>query len=402
MNNIFSFNKEKLKTCIKLCWILLFLTWGFTILTGNKLKIVRDNVKFLEICNFIDSHTLLDLVFRYVSYTLQSIILIYGMLQLKILSKYKLFILSYITIIWSLKTLFYNIQILNYLDILYIVLIIIINRKRWFSAIVGIVFMIVITLVSSCIKEVSLVAETFHTMPNSMFIIFSLDIYIMCIIYYLYSLKGGFANVKQTLVLWKRKKLENINNSSSNSGSSTSRSVINCSTITKWYCKLVFFIIVYGLLVFIASFSNHIVEMTIIVFCFHIFRDKDSKTYHALYGTDVECFVESILTFGIVSLFEFSFTQSIYCSIMVAYLISSIAYFLQDYIDYKVSTNKLNNLTIETLDGICIKYNISELGKRRLKLKYIDKLTNKEIASLESVELDSIEEYFRTIRKRLK
>ena len=90
MHNMFTFNKEKLKTCIKLCWITLFLTWGFTILTGEKLKIVTDNVKFLEICNFIDNHTLLDLIFRYVSYTLQSIILIYGMLQLKILSKYKL------------------------------------------------------------------------------------------------------------------------------------------------------------------------------------------------------------------------------------------------------------------------------------------------------------------------
>lgn len=402
MSFIDNFNREKLKTCIKLCWLLLFITWIFTLVTGAKIRIVTDNAKFLEICNYIDNNLILDLVFRYITYTLQSVILIYAMLQCKMLSKAKWLVLGYVTGIWIVKTLCYKIQIINYIDILYVVLILIIDKKKWLHSILGIITMLIMTVISSHIKDVSLVSDIFHVMPNSMFLIFSIDIYIMCILYYLYSLKGGILNVKQTLVLWKSKSVEDCNNSSSNSSSRTSRSFIGCDSIKQLYCKIIFFIIVYGLLVFIASFNNHIIEMTIIVICFHIFRDKDTKTYHAFYGSDIECFIESIISFSIVSSFEFSFQQSIYCSIMIAYVVSTIAYFVQDYIDYRKSTNELKSLTPETLDGICIKYNISDVMKQRLKLRYIDKLSIKEIANIEKVEEQTIKMSINRIKKRLR
>lgn len=87
---------------------------------------------------------------------------------------------------------------------------------------------------------------------------------------------------------------------------------------------------------------------------------------------------------------------------MIAYVVSTVAYFVQDYIDYRKSTNELKSLTPETLDGICIKYNISDVMKQRLKLRYIDKLSIKEIANIEKVEEQTIKMSINRVKKRLR
>lgn len=402
MSFIDNFNREKLKTCIKLCWLLLFITWIFTLVTGKHIEIVVNNPKFIEICNFIDSSEILTLIVKYLMYTVQSIIFVYAMLNVKILTSYKRIILPTISGIWVLKTVLHNLSFISLLDLLYIILVIIINKKRWLHSIIGTVLVLLISYISLYVKNISFDNDVLYNIPSIVMSIYSIDVYFMCILYYLYVRKGGFSNGKLVIISWKRKEVEDCNNSSSDSSSRTSRSFIGCNSIKQLYCKIIFFIIVYGLLVFIASFNNHIIEMTIIVICFHIFRDKDTKTYHAFYGSDIECFIESIISFSIVSSFEFSFQQSIYCSIMIAYVVSTVAYFVQDYIDYRKSTNELKSLTPETLDGICIKYNISDVMKQRLKLRYIDKLSIKEIANIEKVEEQTIKMSINRVKKRLR
>lgn len=104
MSFIDNFNREKLKTCIKLCWLLLFITWIFTLVTGKHIEIVVNNPKFIEICNFIDSNEILTLIVKYLIYTVQLTIVTYAMLNVKILSEHKLVVLVFISGIWLLKT----------------------------------------------------------------------------------------------------------------------------------------------------------------------------------------------------------------------------------------------------------------------------------------------------------
>lgn len=176
VNLVELFNKEKLKTCIKLCWLLLFITWIFTLVTGKHIEIVVNNPKFIEICNFIDSSEILTLIVKYLMYTVQLTIVTYAMLNVKILSEHKLVVLVFISGIWLLKTIWHMLSITNYLDFMYIVLILIINKKRWLHSILGTLLVLVISFVSLHIKNISFDSEVLYSMPSLIMSVYSIDI----------------------------------------------------------------------------------------------------------------------------------------------------------------------------------------------------------------------------------
>ena len=62
----------------------------------------------------------------------------------------------------------------------------------------------------------------------------------------------------------------------------------------------------------------------------------------------------------------------------------------------------LKDLDEPKLKRLCEKYNLTDLAYNRLKMRYIDKMKVKEIAIVESVELKTIEEHFRRIKRQIK
>ena len=158
----------------------------------------------------------------------------------------------------------------------------------------------------------------------------------------------------------------------------------------------IFFILVYAL----GLFLGRVLELTLVLASYLTLRYTFVKTWHA--KTTMKCIVSSIITFWVAETFTLPKEISILCSIIIGYLISYCLYLLQDYLDLKFPPLNLKELNEEKLEILVKKYNISDLGKTRLKMRYIDKMTCRQIAQIESVELETIEMYFIRLKKRLK
>lgn len=158
----------------------------------------------------------------------------------------------------------------------------------------------------------------------------------------------------------------------------------------------IFFISVY-LLGFILGKE---LELTLILISYFSLRYTFVKTWHA--KTTMKCITTSIIVFWIAESFVLPTEISILCSVVFGFLITYGLYILQDYLELKNPPITLNNLTEERLELLVKKYNLTELAKNRLKMRYIDKMSCRKIAEIENVELRTIEEHFRWLRKRLK
>lgn len=158
----------------------------------------------------------------------------------------------------------------------------------------------------------------------------------------------------------------------------------------------IFFICVYAL----ALLLGKVLELTLILASYFALRYTFVKTWHA--RTTMKCIVTSIIVFWVLELFVLPKEISILCSIIFGFLISYGLYLLQDYLDLKFPPLTLKDLDENRLDILVKRFNLNELAKTRLRMRYIDKMTCQEIATIECVELKAIEEYFRRLRKRLK
>jgi hypothetical protein len=94
--------------------------------------------------------------------------------------------------------------------------------------------------------------------------------------------------------------------------------------------------------------------------------------------------------------------MSVLINVVLGFAVGYVLYLVKDYLDLKYPPKNLRNITIDELKVLCEKFNISELGFNRLKLRYIDKMTMKEIAHIENIEVKSVEMFFARIRERLK
>lgn len=158
----------------------------------------------------------------------------------------------------------------------------------------------------------------------------------------------------------------------------------------------IFFIAVY----LVAFCIGKILELTLILASYFALRYTFAKTWHA--STTLKCIITSIVTFWVAEIFTLPKEISILCSIIFGFLISYGLYLIQDYLDLRIPPKPLTDLTEETLDKLVKKHDLSELARTRLRMRYINKLNNRQIAEIENVELATIEEYFRRIKKRFK
>lgn len=399
-------NKNKIRLLLKSCWIMLFVYWLFVIITNNYINMICTNIQFIKITNYIENNFILNIIVSFLMYYANWLFIVYSILREKL--TYKWYIISPIIIIlFAIKFIFQNIQIINFIDYLMIIPLMFILKKKWYRAIIGVSVALILSLISSAIKNVFILKVNPNELDLVLTCIYSIDIYIMCGIYYLHELlRKENEHGIQTSIFQKCKSLENCFSSFSKRISNTFNFVSSKSNLSKkdiffYYCSFIFFIITYCSIIIIASFFGKVIEATISIIFFHIFRKTDKKTFHAE-SSDFECWLTSVISFSIVSILELDLKNSLLSCICMAYLLSTVMYYIKDYLEYRITKNNLSLINEETLDGLCVKYNLSDIARKRLKLRYIDKLKMKEIAQIECVEQDSIEEYFRTLKKRLK
>ena len=340
---------KKYKALITSCWVMLFACWLFTIITSKYISIWCENEKFIEVCSFIDNNIVLDLITRFLMYYFNWLFIIYAVLRKPI--KHKLWLWSLIIFgFWLLKTIFIEISIINYLDFAMIIPLIIAQPKKWYRAIIGIALFFLFSLLCVQIKIGVLTPDVYMYLPTALTIIYSIDIYIICILYYGYEMKGANNNGQQISILQIRKTMESIKCSISNWFSSSNPI---CRTIRNWrsirakdfyffYCSVIFFIITYGTILIFALLFNRPIEISICVIFFHIFRTFDKKTYHA--SNDLMCWMVSCISFSVITLLSLPLAQSILACICMSYILTKIMFLIRDYIDLKTDKKKIEDL----------------------------------------------------------
>lgn len=364
-------NFRKLKLSIILCFTLLIITWLLCLITGNYLTLSVSNPTLLKISAFIDSKLWLKAILKFGLYYLNSIIILYAILQKRILQYKSITISIYIVIIWMIKYLLSDYTFTNYLDFISILFVISIDKSKWKRAIVGNIILFITTLGSTAVK--SFLGIQVQYLPFVLQSILMLDVYLICYQYYLYSLlklkKEGEKYERFRMVLLAKEKVENFCYNLRNSISRCCRCFSNRAIIYDVYCSLIFFIITYGSILIVASILDRIIEITILIICFHIFRKKDYTTFHAL--TVSLCWLTSFISFSVMARITLTLAQSMFLQVSLAYVLTSIAFFVQYYLDtrtlksskpkYRERITKLlnNNLDEDYIDDYCIKHNIS-------------------------------------------
>lgn len=357
-------NNDKLALLIGSCWFTLFAFWIFVLISGRYLEVACTNERVIKVCNFIDNNKIVLYLLQFVMYYIELMFVASISLKEK-LFRYKPIILSIIILVlWIPKVVFRNTSIVNFIDFLYAIPLIILKPKRWLKVIVTIINVFVFTLISSIVKNISFVSINPNELPSLIAIFYSIDIYIMCFINYLYTKKGDDNNGCLVNVFQIKQKVENckcnLRNTFSNRNSSDN-SICNESDIKEnrfyqIYCTTIFIIITYGSILLVSLLFNRPIEATISVIFFHLFRKKDEKTFHA--SNDMMCWLISVTSFSIVSSLALDLKQSILCCICLSYILTIIMYYIKDYLDLVIIRNKLEKTTLKELElndliGIC-------------------------------------------------
>lgn len=350
---MFRINHSKLQLAIKLCWLLLFIVYIISVVTGNYLTIIVEN-EFLQkldavIMNTPIVFTLLNLIMYY----LNAIIVYYAILQ-KPLFKYNIIALSSIILIfWSIKTIFIEYEFVNYIDFLTLGILILYIPKQWYRVVAGTLMSFIIVLLTSQIKNIVILDyENLMSVSPIATVLFSIDVYIADLLYYFYSLKGG-EHHEPFIILWRTQvvKIKDYYHKCISSISSCwCRSSSNRISIdfTELWCNLIFGILTYSVLIVIGILYGRVLEILISAVTFHILRDKDSTTFHA--ENSFKCFLVSVFSFLIIAKLALPLHTSLFMSIMLAYALTTVMYFIRRFIDFEIRFKKrLESMTLEEM-----------------------------------------------------
>lgn len=108
------------------------------------------------------------------------------------------------------------------------------------------------------------------------------------------------------------------------------------------------------IILIIAYLNNRLIETSITMILFFVFRGLFEKQYHC--KSLLMCSFVSIIVFTIVSLLELKLSISILSSVIITFMINLISYYVRDYLDsrnqiiqYKNKFKKMQAKRIEEL-----------------------------------------------------
>lgn len=378
-------DNKKLRALIRACWIVLIAIWLICFISGEKLNVVIHNERLIAFGNFIDSYDILRNGLALILYYFNMMFIVYAILKRKLYSYRPIVISSFIVGIWTLK--FFLLQftsLASFVDFICIPFVIVLEKKKWLRATIGMLLTLLFSFLCVYVKNYNGIKV--ENLPSLIASIMMIDYYIMFVINYLYSIKEVDDNATMGRILWKNKDLENRKWHFSNIISSCRnnyRSFISCLKTDGWkiYCLIIFFIITYGSILIVGYFLNRIIEATLAVICFHIFRKYDKKTYHA--DTSIKCWLVSFILFGVLTKLTTPITHSIFVTIMLSYLLTKIMYYTQELIEHlqdnKITKDlvRLENMSKEQLQEMFSEYSANDINAIYMCL-HKDRSTNYE------------------------
>ena len=187
MNKVIVDRARLLRRVIIISWITLVLCFVVKIFGGNFFEIMCDNPNYKALCEYADSHFWLKYVIGVISSMFCQ-----SLCCLAILGQYKFkwwqFILTFISICVSTYIKYYSNEIGLITDIWVMFgLPIVLLNKRWreyYKTIVAFILILVFQVVSLLTKNISI---TFIDETYFIGLIYMIDLYIMCLLYYLYA-----------------------------------------------------------------------------------------------------------------------------------------------------------------------------------------------------------------------
>lgn len=157
--------------------------------------------------------------------------------------------------------------------------------------------------------------------------------------------------------------------------------------------------------------SHKIIETIILLFIFYIIRYAFPKTFHFL-NNDWLCFAFSCIQFIIVIPHTIPIGVSLFGSVISAFVIGIISYYLQDYIDKKNYYIKHTSFNVESATNEQIDTIGRILHYKRDKIDlakkfFVEKLSNKQVLEWlcekrMNVEYDTVIQYRYRILKDIK
>lgn len=147
--------------------------------------------------------------------------------------------------------------------------------------------------------------------------------------------------------------------------------------------------------------------MIMFVSLFEIIQNSFSKRFHAdsVVKEPIKALrVCKLITIGVEILFLIiskELNVSVYSNLFFIFVVAFLNALLQVGLERIVVENSsLKNR--ENLEYLCNKYNITELAKQRLIMRYIEKKSIKEIAMIENVEVETIKQSIRRSKRAMK
>ena len=179
--------KDKYKTLIISCWVVLLCCFIVKLLGGNFFEIVCENEKFIRFCKFIDGN-ILKYVISFIMYMTSAFIYMLAVVRNKISNKRKIIAFVLYISLWTIKLIAYNLPIIativEFIGVIGIP--ILMNKTYWKMSLIGCGLNLLFQFISLITKNVEL-----NYVDETMFIaiIFNIDYYIMIILFYLYRTK---------------------------------------------------------------------------------------------------------------------------------------------------------------------------------------------------------------------
>lgn len=201
--------KDKYKTLIISCWVVLLICFLIKLLGGNFFAIATDNKVLIAFCNSTQG-TILYYLTAIVLYNISTYFYFLAILKKKWFKGKDYIIVGVVFVFSILKVIFIKYASIFFIIelIVTIILPIIINKKLWLRSIIAYCLMIGFQVISLITKNIGI--KIIH--ENFLFsLIFSIDYYVMIILYYLYSIKEENKNGNFWFRIFNKRKRRNDN-----------------------------------------------------------------------------------------------------------------------------------------------------------------------------------------------
>lgn len=355
-----------------LSWTTLITLWIYVYFSGDYITATVTHPKLLEVCTFIDNNIILVNIVKLAMYYFSSIIVTYSILQKKLFTYKPILFSIVIFAFWLIKTIFINIPIINFVDFIYFIFLGIICRRKWYRALIGCIMTLAFSAISGFVKGYCLPEVNFNEIPIIVYFVLSIDIFLMCGIYYFKTMsKKEVHDGKRLVFLQVFKEVENyfrclgrsISNSFRRNRISTSEIK---SKIYDYVCGIIFFCITYFSLLIVGILFDRSVEMSLSVLYFHIFRGNEKDTYHC--KTDVKCWCLSMCNFLIIQKLGLPIHISFLTTILFAFILCIVMRLLYKINKKQTMSKKKRILAVvenneAKIEKFCKKLGIPEVAE---------------------------------------